>query len=79
MVTSEQQLYQTIVQFDKRIVLHRKLATGSIHDNLFLLLPPNGYSILSTENYIIYLKHIYSFMNTSFIAYFYVATNNNKR
>ncbi len=40
-------LYQTIVQFDKIIVLLRKLATGSIH---FLLLPPGGYSIKCTEN-----------------------------
>ncbi len=32
MVVSEQHLFQTIVQFDKTIVLPRKLATGSIHD-----------------------------------------------
>ncbi len=43
MVTSEQHLYQTIV-------LPRKLATGSILDYLFLLLPPSGYSIWGTEN-----------------------------
>ncbi len=50
MVASEQQhLYQTVVQFDKTIVLPRKLATGSIHDYL-LLLPPSGYSIQGTEN-----------------------------
>ncbi len=47
MVASEQHLYQ-IVQFDKTIVLPRKLATGSIHDYL-LLLPPSGYSIWGTE------------------------------
>ncbi len=43
-VTSEH-LYQTIVQFDETIVLPRKLATGNIHDYLFLVLPPSGYSI----------------------------------
>ncbi len=31
--TSEQHLYQTIVQFDETIVLSRKLATGNIHDS----------------------------------------------
>ncbi len=35
MVPSEQHLYQTIVQFDKTVVLPRKLATGSIHDYMF--------------------------------------------
>ncbi len=39
MVTSEQHLYQTIVQFDKTIVLPRQLATGSIHDYLFAIVP----------------------------------------
>ncbi len=34
-VTTGQHLYQTIVQFDKTIVLPRKFATGSIHDYLF--------------------------------------------
>ncbi len=34
-VTSEQHLYQTIVQFDETVVLPRKLATGNIHDYLF--------------------------------------------
>ncbi len=38
MVAREQHLYQTIV-------LPRKLATGSIFDYPFLLLPPSGYSI----------------------------------
>ncbi len=38
-VTSEQHLYQTIVQFDKTIVLSRKLATGNIHDYLFCYSP----------------------------------------
>ncbi len=33
-VTSEQHLYQTIIQFDKTIVLPRNFATGSIHDYL---------------------------------------------
>ncbi len=32
MVASKQHLYQTIEQFDKTIVLPRKLATGSIHN-----------------------------------------------
>ncbi len=31
MVASEQHLYQTIVQFDKTVVLPRKLPNGSIH------------------------------------------------
>ncbi len=43
MVASEKHLYQTIV-------LPRKPASGSIHGYLFLLLPPNGYSIWGTEN-----------------------------
>ncbi len=34
-LTSGQNFYQTIAQFDKRIVFPRKLATGSIHDYLF--------------------------------------------
>ncbi len=34
--------YQTIVEFDKTIMLHRKLATGSIHDNLFCYCPLVG-------------------------------------
>ncbi len=50
MVASEQHLYQTIVQFDKTIVLHKKLATGSIHDYLFLLLPLSGYCIRGSKN-----------------------------
>ncbi len=41
-VTSEQHLYQTIVQFDKTIVLPRKLATGNIHDYLFCHCPLVG-------------------------------------
>ncbi len=45
MVSSEQHLYQTIVQFDKTLVLSRKHKTGSMHDYL-LLLPPCGHSIL---------------------------------
>ncbi len=43
MVASELHLYQTIL-------LPRKLETGSIHDYLFLLLPPSGYSIWGTEH-----------------------------
>ncbi len=39
MVASEQHLFQTIVQFDKTIVLPRKLETGSIHDCLFCYCP----------------------------------------
>ncbi len=39
LVASEQHLYQTIVQFDKTIVLPRKCATGSIHDYLFCYCP----------------------------------------
>ncbi len=42
MVASEQHLYQTIVQFDKTIVLPRKLATGSMHDYLFCYYPLVG-------------------------------------
>ncbi len=34
-VTSEQHLNHTKVQFDETIVLTRKLATGSIHDYFF--------------------------------------------
>ncbi len=41
MVTSEQHLYQTVIQFDKTIVLPRKVATGSINDYIFA----SGYSI----------------------------------
>ncbi len=39
MVALKQQLYQTMVQFDKIIVLLRKLATGIIHDYLFCYCP----------------------------------------
>ncbi len=42
MVASEQHLYQTIIQFDKTIVLPRKLAKGSIHDSLFCYCPLVG-------------------------------------
>ncbi len=42
MVASEQDLYQTMVQFDKTIVFPRKLATGSIHDYLFCYCPIVG-------------------------------------
>ncbi len=41
-VTSEQYLYQTIVQFDETIVLPRKHATGNIHDYLFWYCPLVG-------------------------------------
>ncbi len=41
-VTSEKHLYQTIVQFDKTIVLPRKPATGNIHDYLFCYCPLVG-------------------------------------
>ncbi len=41
-VTSEQYLYQAIVQLDKTIVLVRKLATGNIHDHLFCYCPLVG-------------------------------------
>ncbi len=41
-VTSEQHLYQTIVQFDETIVLPRKFATGNIHDYLFWYCPLVG-------------------------------------
>ncbi len=51
MVASEQHLFQTTVQFDKTIVLHRKLATGSIHDYLFCYCPLVGiiFEILRIE------------------------------
>ncbi len=39
MVAPEPQLYQTIVQFHKTIVLPRKLAKGSIHNYLFYYWP----------------------------------------
>ncbi len=39
MVASEQHICQTIVQFDKRIVLPGQRETSSTHD-YFLLLPP---------------------------------------
>ncbi len=42
---SQSGIITIIVQFDKTIVLSRKLATGSIHDYICLLLPPSGYSI----------------------------------
>ncbi len=41
-VASEQHLYQTIVQFNKTIVLPRKLATGSIPDYIFCYCPLVG-------------------------------------
>ncbi len=41
-VTSEQHLYQTIIQFDETIVLPRKLATGNIHDYFFSYCPLVG-------------------------------------
>ncbi len=51
MVASEQHLYQTIVHFDKTILLPRKLVIGSIHDYIFCYCLSNGYSIWGTENY----------------------------
>ncbi len=42
MAASEQYLYQTIVQFDKTIVLTRKPATRSIHDYFFCNCPIVG-------------------------------------
>ncbi len=42
MIASKQHLFQTIVQFDKTIVLPRQLATGSIHDYLFAYCPLMG-------------------------------------
>ncbi len=42
MVAPEQHLYQTIIQFDKTKVLPRKLATGSIPDNIFCDCPIVG-------------------------------------
>ncbi len=42
MVASEQHVFQTIVQFDKTIVLPRQLATGSMHDYLFGYCPIVG-------------------------------------
>ncbi len=47
-------LLPTVIQIcihNKTIVLPRKLATGSIHGYLFLLLSPSGYSIWGTENW----------------------------
>ncbi len=41
-VTSEQHLHQTIVQFDKTMILPRKRATGNIHDHLFCYCPLVG-------------------------------------
>ncbi len=41
----------TIVQSDVTIVVPWQLSTGSIHDYLFLVLPPSGYSIWGTENW----------------------------
>ncbi len=41
-VTLAQHLYQTIVQFDKTILLPRKPSTGSIHDYLFCYCPLVG-------------------------------------
>ncbi len=46
---SRQHLYQTIVQFDKTIVLPKQFAIGSIHDYLFCYCPLVGYSIWGTE------------------------------
>ncbi len=51
MIASEQHLYQTIVQFDKTIVLPRKTCNRKYTWLPFLLLPPSGYSIWGTENY----------------------------
>ncbi len=42
MVATEQHLYQTIVQFDKTIVLPRKFATGCIYDYPFCYCPLVG-------------------------------------
>ncbi len=42
MAVASKQLYQIIVQFDKTIVLLRKLATESIHDYLFCYCPLVG-------------------------------------
>ncbi len=41
-VTSEQHLYPTIVQFDKTVLVPRKLATGNIHDYIFCYCPVVG-------------------------------------
>ncbi len=52
MVTSEQHLYKKIVQFDKTIVLPRKLSTGSIHDYPFCYCPLVGllFEVLRMES-----------------------------
>ncbi len=58
-VASEQHLFQTIVQFDKTIVLHRKLATGSIHDYLLYYCPLVGivFEVLRIDFYtFLYIK-----------------------
>ncbi len=51
-VTSQQHLYQTIVQFDKTIVLPRTFVTGNIHDYLFCYCPLVGilFEVLRIKN-----------------------------
>ncbi len=59
MVASEQHLYQTIVQFDKTIVIIQKTCNRKYTWRPFLLLLPSGYYIWGTENYfdtMIYMK-----------------------
>ncbi len=74
MVASEQHLYQTIVQFDKRIVWPRKLETGGIHDYSFLVLSPCGYSIWGTENSCIFQyfeNNNYSLQTVHYVYWWY--------
>ncbi len=58
-VMSGQHFYQTIVQFDKTIVLPIKLVTGSIHDYLFCYCPLVGilFEVLRIEPLNTYLTH----------------------
>ncbi len=61
-IISEQYLYQTIVQFDKTIVLPRKRATGSIHDYLFCYCPLVGilFEVLRIANFYIYTNRSFN-------------------
>ncbi len=67
MLASENHLYQTIVQFDKTIVLHRKLASRSTHGYIFCYCPLVGilFEVLRIVNYLFVLtkKETYILLN----------------
>ncbi len=62
MAASELHVYPTIAQFDKTIVLPRKLATGSIHDYMFCYCPLVGilFEVLRITQHKVYRRLHYT-------------------